>query len=251
MALTPVLSLKDVGLDFRRRGRGFSRHDLFTVLDDISFDLYPGETLGIIGRNAAGKSTLLRLIAGILKPDRGSIVRSARRISLLSLQTGFVPYLTGRENATLSGILLGLTRREVERRMSAIVAFSELGEFIDQPLHTYSSGMRARLGFAVAYQVEPEVLLIDEVLSVGDEAFQKKSRTAMRSRMESNGTFVLVSHSVPTVRQLCNRVVWLDGGRVRGVGPVETVVPAYQRVSATCNTGNNLLRGTKAPISER
>ena len=164
-------------------------------LQDISLDLYQGETLGIIGRNAAGKSTLLRLIAGIIRQDRGLFVHRAQSTALLSLQAGFVPYLSGRENAIVSGLLLGLRRAEVEDKMQDIIDFSELGDFIDLPLSSYSSGMRARMGFAVAYQVDPDILLIDETLGDGDEAFQAKSSRAMHERIRSDRTIVLVSHA--------------------------------------------------------
>jgi len=224
---TPLLSLQGVGLAFRRHRLSLTRREPFWVLKDVSFNLRRGETLGVIGRNAAGKSTLLRLLAGILRHDRGLFVNHGHRVALLSLQAGFVPHLTGRQNAILSGILLGLRRHEVERRMEAIIAFSELGDFIDAPLSTYSSGMRARLGFAVAYQVEPDILLIDETLGVGDESFKAKSTEAMHARIRSDKTIVLVSHSARTIRDLCDRAVWIDEGVTRAFGPVEEVAAAY------------------------
>lgn len=224
----PLLSLSGVGVAFRPGGLRLRPRPPFWVLQDIGFELFPGETLGVIGRNAAGKSTLLRLLAGIIKHDRGTLINRAHSVSLLSLQTGFVPYLTGRENAILSGILLGLRRREVEARMAAIIAFSELGAFIDQPLSTYSAGMRARLGFSVAYQVEPDILLIDEVLGVGDEEFRAKSTQAMHERMRSDKTIVLVSHHPGTIRDLCDRAVWIEAGTTRAVGAPAAVLSAYQ-----------------------
>lgn len=224
----PLLSLKHVGLAFRPGGLALRRRRPFWVLKDISFDLYRGETLGVIGRNAAGKSTLLRVLAGIIQHDRGQVINRAQSISLLTLQTGFVPYLTGRQNAMLSGILLGLRRTEVEDRMSSIIEFSELGDFIDQPLSAYSSGMRARLGFAVAYQVQPDILLIDETLGVGDAEFKHKSTEAMRERIRSDKTIVLVSHIPGTIRELCDRAVWIEEGVTRAVGDVEAVTRTYQ-----------------------
>lgn len=147
----------------------------FWALKDISFDIFHGETLGVIGRNGVGKSTLLCLIAGIIDPDMGTVFRAENcHASLLSLQVGFVPQLTGRENAVLSGILLGMHRETIESRMEEIIAFSELDEFIDQPIYTYSTGMRARLGFSVAFQTDPDILLVDEVLGVGDADFREK-----------------------------------------------------------------------------
>ena len=226
---SPLLSLAGVGLAYPQGGLRLGRRKLFWVLQDINFDLYPGETLGIIGRNAAGKSTLVRLLAGILKPDRGTLIDRSNSVALLALQAGFVPYLTGRQNAILSGILLGLRRAEVEARMEAIIDFSELGDFINEPLSTYSSGMRARLGFAVAYQVDPDILLIDETLGVGDEEFNAKSTRAMHERIHSDKTIVLVSHVAGTIQQLCDRAVWLEEGVTRAQGPVPEVIDAYHR----------------------
>ncbi|WP_246155816.1 ABC transporter ATP-binding protein [Thiohalocapsa marina] len=219
--------LKHMGLAFRQGGLALRRRAPFWVLKDISFDLHRGETLGVIGRNAAGKSTLLRVLAGIIRHDRGQFINRAQSISLLTLQTGFVPYLTGRQNAVLSGILLGLRRAEVEARMEAIIDFSELGTFIDQPLSAYSSGMRARLGFAVAYQVQPDILLIDETLGVGDAEFKEKSTQAMRERIRSDKTIVLVSHVPGMIRELCDRAIWIEEGVTRAVGNVDEVTQAY------------------------
>ncbi len=223
----PLLSLERVGVAFRQGGLSLRPRRRFWVLQDISFDLYQGETLGIIGRNAAGKSTLLRLIAGIIRQDRGLFVNRAQSTALLSLQAGFVPYLSGRENAILSALLLGLRRAEVEDKMQAIIDFSELGDFIDLPLSSYSSGMRARLGFAVAYQVDPDILLIDETLGVGDEAFQAKSSRAMHERIRSDRTIVLVSHAPGTIQGLCDRAVWIEEGVTRAAGDVAEVLQAY------------------------
>lgn len=223
----PVLSLNRVGVAFRQGGLSLQRRRRFWVLQDISFDLYSGETLGVIGRNAAGKSTLLRLLAGIIRQDRGTFVNRGQSTALLSLQAGFVPYLSGRENAILGGLLLGLRRADVENKMQAIIDFSELGDFIDLPLNSYSSGMRARLGFAVAYQVDPDILLIDETLGVGDEAFQAKSSRAMHERIRSDRTIVLVSHAPGTIQGLCDRAVWIEEGITRAVGDVAEVLQAY------------------------
>ena len=225
--IIPLLSLDRVGLAFGQGRLGFGRATPFWVLKDVSFDLRHGETLGVIGRNAAGKSTLLRLLAGIITHDRGVLTNHGYTAVLLSLQTGFVPHLTGRQNAILSGLLLGLRRREIESRMEHIIEFSELGGFIDQPLSTYSSGMRARLGFSVAYQLDPDILLIDETLGVGDEEFKVKSANAMRERIRSDKTIVLVSHNAGTIRELCDRAIWIEEGVTRLVGSVEDVAAAY------------------------
>lgn len=223
---TLALSLKNVGVSYKRK-KLFCR-DPFWALQDISFELYPGETLGVIGRNGAGKSTLLRLIAGIIKPDKGLFTNYGYSISLLSLQLGFIPYLSGRENAVLSGMLMGLRKREIIAKMQEIIDFSELGEFIDQPISTYSSGMRARLGFSVAFQVEPDILLIDEVLGVGDAEFSKKSAETLRKKIKENKTTVFVSHNPMIMRQLCQRAVWIEGGVSRMEGETSAVLEAYQ-----------------------
>ncbi|MCF7983297.1 MAG: ABC transporter ATP-binding protein [Thiohalocapsa sp.] len=233
---TTLISLDGVGVAFRGGQLTLRPKPPFWVLKDVTFDLRQGETLGVIGRNAAGKSTLLRLLAGIIAHDRGNIINHGHSTALLSLQTGFVPHLSGRQNAILSGILLGLRRREVEARMDAIIEFSELGDFIDEPLSNYSSGMRSRLGFSVAYQVEPDILLIDETLSVGDEEFQAKSSRAMHERIRSDKTIVLVSHSAATITALCDRAVWIDNGISREVGNVDDVTAAYRAELAQRDT---------------
>lgn len=222
----PVLTLEHVGMCYRRQRGIFG--DPFWALRDVSFTLYSGETLGIIGRNGVGKSTLLRLLAGIFRPDRGRLINHGVRVSLLSLQVGFVPHLTGRENAILSAMLMGLRRREIEARMDEIIDFAELDDFIDQPTAIYSAGMNARLGFAVAMQIDPDVLLVDEVLGVGDEDFRQKSSAAMRARMQSGQTVVFVSHNLGMVRNLSDRVIWIEDGIVLEEGSSEKVLSDYQ-----------------------
>lgn len=223
----PVLQLKHVGISYDRR-HGIFQRTKFWALKDISLTLYHGETLGVIGRNGAGKSTLLRLLAGILAPDTGTIERHGCRASLLSLQAGFLPALTGRENTILGGVILGLTRQEIRKKMDKIVAFSELEDAIDEPFHTYSAGMRARLGFSIAIQADPDILLVDEVLGVGDLEFQKKSSAAIRERMKSNKTVVLVSHNVEMARKLCDRFVWIANGKTHAEGSADEVLEAYK-----------------------
>jgi len=218
-----------VGVYYRRRTGLLSRRRVeFWALKEVSLDLYVGETLGVVGRNGAGKSTLLRLLAGIIRPDRGTLETHGFQATLLSLQVGFVDYLTGRENVVISGLLLGMTRTEVEEKMDSIVAFAELEEFIDEPIQTYSSGMRARLGFSTAVHVEPDILLIDETLGVGDAEFQEKSKRVMQEKMRSDRTVVLVSHSLGLIRSVCDRVVWIEQGRTQMEGDPEEVLRAYR-----------------------
>lgn len=222
----PAVSLRGIGVSYVQHS-GLLRKREFWALKDISFDIYHGETLGLIGRNGAGKSTLLRLLAGIIAPERGKIISDGSQASLLSLQVGFIPHLTGRVNAILSGMLLGLWRLQVEAMMGRIIEFSELEEFIDQPVRTYSAGMKARLGFAVAFHADPDILLVDEVLGVGDEEFRKKSTAAMREKIRSKKTVVMVSHIPNTMRELCDRVVWLEHGTVKMEDETEKVMNAY------------------------
>lgn len=204
-----ILSLHHVGVRYKRRGGLFQKPEYFQALDGVSFDLYRGETLGIVGRNGAGKSTLLRIMAGIIRPDQGQVINHGVSVSLLALQAGFDPELPGRDNAIMNGMLLGYTRRQVEARMADIVAFSELGDFIDEPVKTYSSGMRSRLGFSVSVFMTPDVLLLDEILSVGDKAFREKAESEMTRKMRSDQTIVLVSHSENQINRLCDRVICL------------------------------------------
>lgn len=226
----PLISLRNVGVSYWLKA-GYFHRKAYQALTDVSFDLHRGESLGIIGRNGCGKSTLLRLLADVMSPDYGEIIGADRvRAALLSLNLGFVSYLTGRENALLSGMFLGMSRKAIAARMPEIIAFSELGDFIDRPLSTYSSGMRARLGFAVAFQIDPDILLVDEVSGVGDIAFRDKSLAVMQQRLQSRkNTIVFVSHQASQIKNLCDRVVWLEDGRVRAVGEVDAIVGEYER----------------------
>jgi len=224
-----LISVKNVTISYPIK-HGYLRWKKYTPLENISFDLYRGETLGIIGRNGAGKSTLLRIIAGVIEPDRGKIVNHGVKVSLLSLGVGFMPYLTGRENAMLSGMLLGMRRRDVQKSMNAIIEFSGLGEFIDQPLRTYSSGMRARLAFSVAIQAMPDALLIDKVLGVGDKDFQKKSTEEMKRLIKSDTAIILVSHSIPVMNELCDRTILIDQGTIAKIGQTAEVLEQYKNL---------------------
>lgn len=201
----------------------------FEALRDISFEVHMGETFGIIGKNGAGKSTTLGLMAGVLKPTRGKVIVKGRISPLLELGAGFHHELTGRENILLNGVLMGLTRAEVSRKMSAIIEFSELGDFIDQPIRVYSSGMLARLGFSVVAHLDPEILLIDEVLAVGDMNFQKKCIDKMLGFKKGGVTMVFVSHSMPDIERICDRVMWIDNHSVKMVGTPKDVVLNYSK----------------------
>jgi ABC-2 type transport system ATP-binding protein len=204
-----------------------SSFEEFWALSDVSLEAEPGSTLGLIGENGSGKSTLLKCIAGILTPDKGTIEVDGRLSSLLELGAGFHPDLTGRENVYLNGAILGMSRKDVARAEDRIIEFAELEKFIDTPVRNYSSGMIVRLGFSIAVALDPDVLLIDEVLAVGDAAFQAKCRKHMEELRQSDKTLVIVSHDLASIRRLCDRAIWLADGKARAEGPVNGVVDAY------------------------
>ncbi len=222
-----ALELESVGVAYRRRGSLLHSGSRYWAIEDLSVRLFLGETLGIVGSNGAGKTTLLRLLAGIIRPDRGRYVSYGFQATLLSLQVGFVPYLSGRQNVILSALMLGLGRSDAEGLMDQIIAFAELEHFIDEPIHTYSSGMRARLGFSTAFHVNPDILLIDETLGVGDAVFVEKSKAVMRERIRSDTTVVLASHNAEEIRTLCDRVLWIEQGKLRMHGESAAVLEAY------------------------
>src|SRR5580692_8087241 len=199
----------------------------FYALRNVSFQLQKGESLAIVGSNGAGKSTLLGLAAGLTLPDEGSVVVNGRIVALLELGSGFHPDLTGAENLVLNAALLGLSKRRTNELFDRIVEYSGIGEFIDDPLRTYSSGMIMRLAFSIAIQCEPDILLIDEVLAVGDASFQEKSKEALVSFRRAGKSLLFVSHSPASVRDMCDRAVWIDHGAVMMAGSVENVLDAY------------------------
>jgi lipopolysaccharide transport system ATP-binding protein len=223
---THVRGVKNLLFNFPRNLRSF-KTQRFEALRDISFEVYRGEKFGIIGRNGAGKSTTLGLIAGVLKPNQGRVVVRGRISPLLSLGAGFHPELSGRENIVLNGILMGLTRKEVTRKLDEIIEFSELGDFINHPIRIYSSGMLARLGFSVVAHLDPEILLIDEVLGVGDIKFQQKCLGKMMQFKESGTTMVLVSHSISSVIKICDRAMWIEDHTVKMVGHPYEIAEQY------------------------
>jgi ABC-2 type transport system ATP-binding protein len=212
------------------RGRR-ARFDEFWAVNDLTFDIPQGSTFGIIGANGSGKSTLLKCLAGILSPDTGSLTVNGRLSALLELGAGFHPEMTGRENIFLNGAILGMTNKEIELRFDDIVDFAGLGAFIDTPVKNFSSGMVVRLGFAIAANVEPEILLIDEVLAVGDASFQQRCFEKIESFRQDGRTIVLVSHGLSQVEQLCNTVAWLEKGELRSIGDSYKIVGEYQGVS--------------------
>jgi len=219
-------SMKEFLFHARSSLKSFKKSS-FEALRDVSFEVARGEAVGIIGRNGAGKSTLLGLIAGVLRPTRGRVIVNARVSPLLELGGGFHPDLTGKENILLSGVLLGMTKNEVKAKMQKIIEFSELGDFIEQPIRTYSSGMLARLGFSIVAHLDPELLLIDEVLAVGDKNFQKKCIDKIREFRRNGVTIILVSHSMPDVEKLCDKVVWIEDRSIKFMGKPAEVIERY------------------------
>lgn len=217
-------------LTFKRKLIEPSTH--IEALKGVNLRIPKGSTVGVIGRNGSGKSTLLKLMTGIYSPTRGTIKVEGRISALLELGAGFHPDFTGRENILINGIILGMSRNEVKARVPAIIEFAELGDFIDEPVRTYSSGMFMRLAFAVATHVDPEVLIIDEILSVGDEHFSRKSQTRMNEFRSAGKTIVLVTHDLGTVERWCDSAAWIDGGKVRMFGRSEDVVREYRRAVA-------------------
>ena len=207
--------------------RGKLQYNDFTALEHVSFEVKKGETLGLIGRNGAGKSTMLKVISGILKPTEGSVVCRGNVVPMLELGSGFDFDLTGRENIFLNGAILGYSKEFLHEKYDEIVEFSELGQFIEVPIRNYSSGMLARLAFSIATVVNPEILIVDEILSVGDAAFQEKSKKRMLELMGGGTTVLFVSHSLEQIREMCNRVVWLEHGNVKMVGAAAEVCDVY------------------------
>jgi len=222
----PSLFRKTIGIN---NGNGL-KHEEFWAVEDVNFNIKKGEVVGIIGPNGAGKSTILKLLSRILEPNKGKIVISGRVGALIEITAGFHPELTGRENIYLNGTILGMTKKEINSRFDEIVDFSGITEFIDTPVKRYSSGMYSRLGFSVAAHMDPDILLVDEVLSVGDLAFQAKCTQKMRELLKSNITIVLVSHNLYLIQGLCKRVILLGKGKIINEGLPDEVIPFYQNI---------------------
>lgn len=234
-AKSPVVCLENVSLCYRRsasfflatKNKNLRAAKEFWVLRNVSLALYEDETIGLIGRNGSGKSTISMIISGSLQPDQGQVTVRGR-VQLLALGVGFRPAMTGRENVIISGSILGMSRREIREKMDEIEAFADLGDFFDEPVKNYSSGMKSRLGFAVSTVINPDILILDEVMSTGDAAFRKKANQRMTEMRERTKTVILVSHSPDQIRELCSRIIWLDKGRIIRDGPVDTVLPEYE-----------------------
>lgn len=205
-----------------------TKEEAFEAVKNVSFTVEKGGILGIIGRNGSGKSTLLRAIAGVFSPNSGSIDLKGHTVSLMALGIGFKDNLTGRDNISLSGMLLGFSDRQIQERIQEIIAFAEIDEFIDRPVRTYSSGMRSKLAFAITAMLETDIMLVDEVLSVGDERFKKKSLKKMKELInDKNRTVIIVSHSIDTLKNLCDKVMWIHDGEMKEIGEPEMVLNNY------------------------
>ncbi len=224
-------TLKDYMIKFFRRE---IKYNEFWALKDVSFSVEKGDRVGILGLNGAGKSTLLKVIAGVFKPTEGTVKKSGKVAPLIELGAGFEKEYTGSENIYLNGALLGYSREFIEEKYDEIVEFSELGEFIDVPVKNYSSGMRARLGFSIATMVSPEILILDEVLSVGDAKFRKKSEKKIMDMFDVGVTVLFVSHSLAQVKRLCNKAMILEHGRLIAYGDIEEVAAQYEEILGSC-----------------
>ena len=244
--LEDVVRIEDVSVRYRMPGeriRSFKEYIIrlaqkrirfkeFQALKAINLHIQKGERFGVIGNNGAGKSTLLKVISRVLIPSKGRVWIKGKVSPLLELGAGFHPELTGRENVFLYGTILGHPHREIEEHMDEIIEFSELGPFMNTPLRSFSSGMHARLGFAVSTTWEPDILILDEVLAVGDESFQLKCETRMKGFRDGRTTIILVSHSMDSIQSLCERVAWLDHGTIRAIGPASEVIAEYRQSQA-------------------
>ena len=228
MSDEPLNSLKEV---FTTAVKGKLRFNEFLALDHVSFVLEKGKTLGLIGKNGAGKSTTLKLISGILKPTEGTIRTYGNIVPMLELGAGFDLELTGKENIYLNGAILGYSKEYLESKYDEIVDFAEIREFIDMPIRNYSSGMMARLAFSIASVVQPEILIVDEILAVGDVAFQEKSFNRMKELMSGGATVLFVSHDLEKIEEMCDKVIWLDHGKVVMFGDTDEVCSAYRKAT--------------------
>ncbi len=240
--MDPVIDLKDVSVRYRLpkdRVKTFKEfiiksikrqieYEDFWALKNVNLQLHPGEMVGIVGRNGAGKSTLLKLVAKVMKPTSGYLMVQGKVAPLIELGTGFDPELTGRENIYLNGSILGMNKKEMAQKYASITEFSELGDFLESPVRTYSSGMVARLGFAIATEVSPTILILDEILGVGDLSFQKKCLSRIDAFRQGGATILFVSHSLEQVRSSCDKALWLDHGVAKAWGDTQSVTDRYE-----------------------
>lgn len=240
--MEPMIEVNDVSMRYRMindrihnlkdyvvlRLQGKLQHTVFEALRHVTFQVQRGEVVGLIGRNGAGKSTMLKVISGILKPTEGSVIVHGNTVPMLELGSGFDYDMTGRENIYLNGAVLGYQQEYLKKQEQAIIDFAEIGQFIDVPLRNYSSGMVARLAFSIATVVKPQILIVDEVLSVGDAEFRQKSFERMKSLMQDGTTVLLVSHSISQIRQMCSKAIWLEHGEVKMFGSAGQVCDAYE-----------------------
>jgi lipopolysaccharide transport system ATP-binding protein len=231
--MNSIISMQNVGVRYKLKGNIFRRAEYVEALKSIDLDLHYGETMGIIGHNGAGKSTLLSLLSGVIRPDSGRIINNNATVSLLSIGVGFEENLNGRDNAIIGGMLQGKHRREVKSRLDEIHDYSELGDFFFKPVRTYSTGMRARLGFSIASIITPDVLLLDEVLSVGDQHFRDKAEHTMAKKIHSSQTVVLVSHAPSQIERMCDRVLLIDRGQSVTVCDPREAIELYNNMSKT------------------
>lgn len=222
-----IFELQNIGVCYRKAASLPWKSNKFWALNEVSFQVYRGQTLGVIGRNGAGKSTLLKVLAGIIQPDTGSIFRTSVRITMQSIGAGFDSRLTGRQNIFLNGLLLGMEKKRIIWQIDAIIELADINDFIDEPVKHYSSGMRARLAFAIAYYIDTDVILIDETLVVGDQAFQAKTSELIKDKIKSDHTVVLVTHAMTTIRELCDRVIHIENGNSLPEQPVEQSIERY------------------------
>ncbi len=246
----PAIAVRGLSKSYRRMAAGFKMRTLksaflersltsglsdaetIRALEGVSFDVPPGEAFGVVGGNGSGKSTLLKVIAGLLRPDQGEVVTDGRVAALIELGAGFHPEISGRQNISINGTVLGLSKKDIEERYDSIVEFSGLADYIDEPVKTYSSGMYVRLGFAVAIHTDPDILLVDEVLAVGDEEFAHRCLKRIEQHLAGGGSLLVVSHSLTLIEDLCDRCLWLERGRMREIGEPRRVIDAYRQAVA-------------------
>ena len=233
MSPRPLIELKNVAVRYKQRGSLFGKASFHEALKSINLTVNAGETIGVIGKNGAGKSTLLKILSGVIQPDKGAVNFYNASVSLLALQSGFDGNISGRNNALLTGLMQGFSKDDILQRMDSIKEYSELGDFFERPVRTYSTGMSARLGFSIATKISPDVLLVDEVLGVGDQKFRKKAELTMIEKISSQQTVVLVSHSEIQMKNLCDRAMLIHDGRSVISGSVEEVFAVYNDLEET------------------